>query len=79
MKLEEKTPPRRIKGIAKVLKISVFGIVKYSVRSESGRMISLQAQACYVPGIPKYLRIISPKCIHTSDGYNGTLIAHFRD
>ena len=39
VKLEEKKFPRNIKGIAKGLEISGFGIVEYSVRSESGRMI----------------------------------------
>ena len=78
VKLEEKTFPRRLKGIAKGLEISVFGIVEYSVRSESGRMILLQAQAYYVPGLPKGLRIISPQGILTSEGYKGTFIAHCR-
>ena len=79
MNLEEKTFPRNLKGIAKVLDISGFGIVEYSVRSESGRMIALWDQAYYVPGLPKYLRIISPQGIHTSEGYNGTFIAHCND
>ena len=47
MKLEETKLPRKLKGIAKGLQISGFGIVEYSVRSESGRMIALQAQAYY--------------------------------
>ena len=34
-KLEENTFPRNIKGIARVLEIYGFWIVKYSVRSES--------------------------------------------
>ena len=50
VKLEEKTFPRNIKGISKGLEIYGFGIVEYSVRSESGRMIALQAQAYYFPG-----------------------------
>ena len=33
VKLEEKTFPRSLKGIAKGLEISGFGIVEYSVRS----------------------------------------------
>ena len=61
VKLEEKTFPRRLKGIAKGLEISGFGIFEYSVRSESGRMIALQDQAYYVPGLPNDLRIISHK------------------
>ena len=52
VKLEEKTPPINIKGIAKGIEISGFGIFEYSVRSESGRMIALRAQAYYVPGLP---------------------------
>ena len=49
MKLEEKTPPINLKGIEKGIEISEFGIVEYSVKSESGRMIALRAQAYYVP------------------------------
>ena len=39
MKLEEKTFPKKLKGIAKGLEISGFEIVEYYVRGESGRMI----------------------------------------
>ena len=60
VKLEGETFPRNLKGIAKGLEIYGFGIVEYSVRSESERMIALQDQAYYVPGLPKDLRIISP-------------------
>ena len=77
--IEEKTFQRNTKGIAKGLEISRFGIVEYSVRSESGRMIALWAQAYYVPGLPKDLRIISPQGIRTSEGYKGTFIAHCHD
>ena len=66
MKNEEKTSPRNLKGTAKGLEIYGFGIVEYSVRSESGRMIALRAQAYYVTGLPNDLRIISPQSIHTS-------------
>ena len=66
MELEEKTFPRKLKGIAKGLEISGFGIVEYSARSESGRMTALRAQAYYVSGLPNNLRIISPQGIHTS-------------
>ena len=59
--LEEKKFPRKLKGISRFLQTSGFEIVKYSVRSESGRMNALQVQAYYVPGLPKYLRIISPQ------------------
>ena len=76
LKLEKKKSPRKLKGIAKGLDISGFGIVEYYVRSESGRMIALRAQAHYVPRLPKYLRIIYPQGIHTSEGYKGTFIAH---
>ena len=65
VKLEEEKFPRNLKGIAKGLEISGFGIVEYSVRSESGSMIALRAQAYYVPGLPKELRIIYPQGIHT--------------
>ena len=58
VKLEDKTFPRKLKGIAKGIEISGFGIVEYSVRSESGRMIALWDQAYYVPGLPNDLRII---------------------
>ena len=53
MKPEEKKFPRKLKDTAKGLEISGFGIVEYFVRSESGRMIALRAQAYYVPGLPK--------------------------
>ena len=66
MKLGEKKLPINIKGIAKGLEISGFGIVEYSVRGESGRMIVLRDQAYYVTGLPKDLRIIYPQGIHTS-------------
>ena len=68
MNLEEKTFPRNLKCIAKVLEISGFGIVEYSVRSESGRIIALRDQAYYVPGLPKDLRIMTM-------GYEGTLVS----
>ena len=79
VKLEEKEFPRNLKGKAKGLEISGFGIVEYSVRSESGRMIALRDQAYYVPGLPKDLCIISPQCITTSEGYKGTFISHCHD
>ena len=66
MKLEEKTPSRNLKGIAKGLEISGFGIVDNSVRSESGRIIALRDQIYYVPGLPKYFCIIYPQGICTS-------------
>ena len=79
VKLEDKKFPRKLKGIAKGLEIYGFGIVEYSVRSESGRMIEIRDQAYYVPGLPKDLRIIYPQVIHTSEGYKGTFIANFHD
>ena len=39
--LEEKTFPRNIKGIFKGLDIYVYGIVDYSIISESGCMVLL--------------------------------------
>ena len=79
MNLEEKTSPRKLKGIAKGLEISGFGIVEYSVRSESGCMIALRGQSYYFPGLPKDLRIISPQGIRALEGYKGTFIVHCRD
>ena len=79
MNLEDKTFPRNLKGIAKGLDISGFGIVEYSVKSESGRMIALQDQVYYVLGLPNDLCIISPQFILTSEGYKGTFIAHCHD
>ena len=61
---EEKKPPRNLKGIAKGRGISGFGIIEYSIRSESGGMIALRDQSYDVPGLPKDLRIISPQGIH---------------
>ena len=75
MKLEEKTFPIKIKGISKGLEISGFGTVEYSVRNKSGCMVELRAQAYYVPGLPKDLRIISPQGIRTLKGYKGACIA----
>ena len=65
VKLEDTKFPRKLKGIEKGLEISGFGIVEYSIRSESGRLIALQAQEYYVLGLPKDLRIISPQGINT--------------
>ena len=79
VKLEQKTFPRKLKGIAKGLDISRFGIVEYSIRSESGHMIALRDQAYHVPGLPKDVRIIYLQGICTSEGYKGTFIAHFHD
>ena len=79
VKLEEKTFPGNIKDIAKGLDIYGFGIVGYSFRSESGRMIALGDQAYYVPGLSKYLCIIYQQVICTSEGYKGTFIANFHD
>ena len=45
MKIEDKMFPRNLKGIAKGLEISGFGIIEYYVRSESGSMILLRDQA----------------------------------
>ena len=53
--IEEKKFQINIKVIAKGLEIYGFGIVKYYIRSESGRMIEIRDQAYYVSGIPKYL------------------------
>ena len=66
MKHKYKTLPRKLKGIAKGLEISGFGIVEYSIRNESGPMIALQDQAYYVPGLPTDFCIIPPQGIHTS-------------
>ena len=58
MKLEWKKLPRNLKGTAKGLKISGFGIVEHSVRSESGHIIAIRDQTDYVPWLPKDLCII---------------------
>ena len=79
VKLEDKIYPRNLKGIEKGLEISGFGIVEYSVRSESRRMIALRYHAYYVLGLPNDLRIIYPQGIRTPEGYKGTFIAHFHD
>ena len=42
-------------------------------------MIALRDLANYVPGLPKYLRIISSQGICTSEGYKGTFISHCHD
>ena len=66
-----------IKGIVKGLEIYGFGIVEYSIKSESGRMIALQDQEYYVHGLSKYLCIISPQGILTSEGYKVTFVYNF--
>ena len=68
--------PRNLKGIAKGLDICGFGIIEYSSRSESGHMIALRDQECYVPGLPNYLSIIYPNLIFTSEGYKVAFISH---
>ena len=45
VKLDKKTFPINLKGIAKGLEIFEFGIVEYSVWSESGNIIALRNQA----------------------------------
>ena len=77
--LEYQTLPRNLKGIAKGLDTSGFGIVEYFIRSESGNMIVLRDQAYYVPGLSKDLCIISQQGIHPSCVEKGTFIAHFHD
>ena len=77
MKCKENTLPRNLTCIEKGLEIYGFGIVEYSVKGESGRMIVIRDQAYYVPGLPKDLRIISPQGICTSEGYKYTFLAHF--
>ena len=79
VKLEEKKFPIKLKGISKGLEISGFGIVEYSVRDESGRIIVLQDQAYYFPGLPKDLHIIYPQGISTSEKHKSTLIANCHD
>ena len=79
LKLEENTFPRNIKGIEKGLDISGFGIVEYSVRSESVCIIALWDKYFYVPGLPKDLGIISPQSIRTSEGCKCTSVAHCHD
>ena len=78
-KIEEKKFPKNPIGIAKGLGISGFGIVEYSIRSESGSTIELRDQSYYVPGLQKYLLIIYPQGIFKSEGYKGTFIAPFHD
>ena len=43
--LEDNISPIKLKGIAKGLEIYVFGKIEYYIRSESGRMIAIKAQA----------------------------------
>ena len=51
MNLGDKIFPKNHKGIAKGLKMYGFGVVKYSVRSESGIIIAIQSQSYYVSGL----------------------------
>ena len=68
MEPEKKMPPRNLKGIDKGLKIYGFGIVGYSIRSKSGSMIEIWAQAYNLPGLLKDFRILDPQVICTSEG-----------
>ena len=78
LKLEDNILQRNLTGIAKGL-IYGFGIVEFSIKGESGRMIALRAQAYYVTVLPNDLFIIPPQGICTSEGYKGTFLAHFND
>ena len=49
--------------------MSGFGIVEYSVRSESVRIIMMWDQAYYVPRLLEYLFIIFLQGILTQEGY----------
>ena len=42
-------------------------------------MIALREQEYYVPGLPKYLRIIFLQGIHASEGHKGDFIACCHD
>ena len=77
MKPEKKTFPRKLKSTSKGFELYGFGIVEYSIRSESGRMIKIWAQEYSVAGLPKDLQIISPQRNSTSEGYKDTFISHF--
>ena len=79
MYLEEKTFRRNIKVVAKGPDIYAFGIVDCRFISESGHIIVLWYQAYYVPGLPKYLRILPLQSTLPSEGYKGTFIAHCYD
>ena len=68
LKLEEKFSPRKLQGTAKGLEIYAFGVVKYSIRSESEGMIALWDQAYYFLGLPKGFRIIYSQGISTPEG-----------
>ena len=61
--LEEGIYPGKLKVITRGLEISVFVVVDYSLRSESGCMIVLGYQAYSVTGLPKDLCIIYMQCI----------------
>ena len=79
MKLEEKMFPINLKGTAKVLEIYGFGIVEYSARGKSARMIALRDQAYYVTGSTHDFCIIYSQGIHTSELYRGTFIGNCHD
>ena len=64
--LEKKMFPRNLKGISKGLDIYGFGIIDYYISIEIGPMIALRYQLYYIPGLSKYLFIISPQGISTS-------------
>ena len=63
----------------KILDISIFEMVKYSVRSVIGCIIVFWDEAYYVPGLLNYLLMISPHGICTSEGCKGNFIDTFYD
>ena len=58
--------PINLKGGPECLEIDIFDILEYSVGSEIGHVILLQAKAYYVHGLPNNLHINSPQVIYTS-------------
>ena len=60
LELEKKMLPKHIKGISKGIDATGFGIVEYSVRSESGNIIALRDLAYYVPVLHKYFGLHFP-------------------
>ena len=79
MVLEEETLSRNIESISKSLGISIFGIVEYSVSSESGRFIAIYDKVYSVPELPKYLCIIYLQGICTSEIYRSFFVYNCYD
>jgi hypothetical protein len=67
-----------MKGIADGLAICGTGTVEYHLEADNGKLICLELQAYYVPGL-KGLRLISPQHLKTLEGHRASFVCHSAD